>query len=95
LDRCIGKGYQEKEERLFFPGGYLQVSEYRVETVIEKDRTLTLENLPFQVGDTVEVTIVERPALAQGENRYPLRGKPLRYDHPTEPVAEEDWQALR
>jgi hypothetical protein len=26
--------------------------------------------------------------------RYPLRGSVLRYDRPTEPVAEGDWEAL-
>jgi hypothetical protein len=73
----------------------IRMNEYRVETVIEKDRTLTLDNLPFRVGDTVEVIIVERPALGPGADRYPLRGKPLRYDRPTDPVAEEEWQALQ
>jgi len=29
------------------------------------------------------------------EVRYPLRGKPIRYIDPIEPVAEEDWEALR
>jgi hypothetical protein len=27
--------------------------------------------------------------------RYPLRGSVLRYEQPTEPVAEVDWEALR
>ena len=27
--------------------------------------------------------------------RYPLRGSVARYDQPTEPVAEGDWEALR
>jgi hypothetical protein len=26
---------------------------------------------------------------------YPLRGSVVRYDRPTDPVAEEDWEALR
>jgi hypothetical protein len=29
------------------------------------------------------------------EDRYPLRGSVLRYDEPTEPVAENEWEALR
>jgi YgiT-type zinc finger domain-containing protein len=28
------------------------------------------------------------------ERSYPLRGAPIRYDDPTEPVAENDWEAL-
>ena len=35
------------------------------------------------------------PAVAHEEHRYPLRGTVLRYDDPTEPVASEDWNALR
>ncbi len=27
--------------------------------------------------------------------RYPLRGSVIRFDQPTEPVAESDWEALR
>ena len=27
--------------------------------------------------------------------RYPLRGSVIRYEQPTEPVAEADWEALR
>jgi hypothetical protein len=27
--------------------------------------------------------------------RYPLRGSVVRYEQPTEPVAEGDWEALR
>jgi len=31
------------------------MSVHRVETTLAKDETLTLTNLPFHVGDTVEV----------------------------------------
>ena len=27
-------------------------------------------------------------------SRYPLRGSVARYDHPTEPVADAEWEAL-
>ena len=29
-----------------------------------------------------------------GDDRYPLRGQPYRYDRPYDPVAEDDWEAL-
>jgi hypothetical protein len=29
------------------------------------------------------------------ESPYPLRGTPIRYDDPMEPVAEADWDALK
>ena len=71
------------------------MSEYRVEIVLKKDRTLILNNLPFQAGDKVEVIVKERSAAAVHREHYPLRGKPLRYDMPTEPIAEEDWNVLK
>ena len=68
---------------------------HRVETTINQDGTLTLKDIPFQAGDAVEVIILERPPKTRGENPYPLRGQPVRYDAPTEPVAENDWGALQ
>jgi hypothetical protein len=66
---------------------------HRVETVLSKDGTLLLEHLPFRAGQAVEVIVlpVARPIPA-GQS---LQGSVLRYDDPTEPVAEADWDALR
>lgn len=69
------------------------MSDYRIEKVLTEDRTLTLDDLPFQAGDAVEVIIIERPKARSGPDRYPLRGRPLRYDRPTDPVAEDEWEA--
>jgi hypothetical protein len=65
---------------------------YKTERTIEDDRTLTLAELPFPVGERVEVIVlpVGRRELKDG---YPLRGTPYRYDQPTEPVAEDTWEA--
>lgn len=68
---------------------------HRVETTLNQDGTLTLRDIPFQAGDTVEVIILERPRKPGGENPYPLRGEPVRYADPTDPVAETEWDALR
>jgi hypothetical protein len=62
-----------------------------------------LKGLPFHAGDVVEVIILQ-PQTAQHQiksletqntNLYPLRGKVIRYDDPTEPVALEDWEYLQ
>ncbi|HKA55959.1 MAG TPA: hypothetical protein VKJ47_20095 [Candidatus Binatia bacterium] len=66
---------------------------YRVETTLQQDGTLTLSDLPFQAGESVEVIILVRAPVALRENRYPLRGTPVGYINPTEPVAQEDWEA--
>jgi len=68
---------------------------HRTETTIKQDGTLTLEGLPFQAGAEVEVIILERPQKSSGANPYPLRGQPVQYDAPAEPVAEDEWDALR
>lgn len=68
---------------------------HRVETTINQDGTLTLDGLPFQAGDEVEVIILERQPKSNGNNPYPLRGQPVQYDAPTEPVAENEWDSLR
>ena len=77
---------------------------YKIETVLTEDGTLTLWGLPFHAGDTVEVIILEshtsqheqRLKHQLDKNLYSLRDtQPYRYDDPTEPVALEDWEALR
>jgi hypothetical protein len=68
---------------------------HRVETVLEQDGTLTLENLPFHAGEAVEIIILAQPARRQHQNRYPLRGTRVRYDQPTEPVALDEWDAAQ
>jgi hypothetical protein len=71
------------------------MQDYRVETKVSSDGSLTLKGLPFQAGDEVEVIIRSR-GHGERENRcYPLRGKPIRYTDPFDGVAEEDWEVLR
>ena len=67
---------------------------HRTEAVLSEDGKLSLDNLPFRAGQTVEV-IVLPAASPPASGDHPLRGSVLRYDRPTEPVAEADWDALR
>ncbi len=41
--------------------------------------------------------VLDPPSAPQAESaqRYPLRGTPLQYRDPTEPVVESDWGALK
>jgi hypothetical protein len=68
---------------------------YRVNTTIQEDGTLTVSHLPLQAGQVVEVVILVQPSPARPQDRYPLRGTPITYVDPTEPVAEADWEATR
>ncbi len=68
---------------------------YRVETTLQQDGTLTLSDLPFHAGEAVEVIILVRSPATLRENRYPLRGTPISYINPIEPVAQEDGETAR
>ena len=70
---------------------------YKVDTVLEQSGTLILEQLPFQVGEHVQVIVmrVPKPAPEATVAAYPLHGTVLRYDNPFAPVAESEWEALQ
>ena len=68
---------------------------YRVETTLEQDGTLTLSNLPLRAGEAVEVIILVQPPSVVSHQHYPLRGTSVHYSEPTEPVAQEDWEAAQ
>jgi hypothetical protein len=73
----------------------LTLPAHRVETTLQQDGTLTLEHLPFRAGQAVEVIVLPQALGSLSGNQYPLRGKVVRYDQPTDPVAEGDWEALQ
>jgi hypothetical protein len=68
---------------------------YAYELTMKKKGTLTLKDLPFNVGEKVEVIIIPRSSSQQDKERYPFWGKPITYFNPTEPIAEADWEALQ
>lgn len=68
---------------------------HRIETTLNQDGTLTLSDLPFHAGDAVEVIVRPRSQKPAGQKRYPFHGVQIKYVNPTDPVAEEDWVALK
>ena len=66
----------------------------RIETTVDECGEVHLTKLPFPAGEPVEVIVVRKPVRQQG-NGFPLRGVSVEYDRPTDPVADEDWDALR
>jgi hypothetical protein len=58
---------------------------HRIEATLTEDGKLSLDNLPFRAGQSVEVIVL--PAA------HPLTGTVLRYERPTDPVGETDWEA--
>lgn len=67
---------------------------YRIKTTISKDGKLFIKGLPFQPGETVEVTVRAKNQTKRAKE-YPLRGKPVIYHEPFAGVADEDWEALK
>jgi hypothetical protein len=61
---------------------------YYIETVIQQDGTLILDHLPLKAGTIIQVIIQVQPETSSCPDRYPLRGTPVLYLNPTEPVAE-------
>ncbi|MGI9166717.1 MAG: hypothetical protein ACR2G5_10090 [Pyrinomonadaceae bacterium] len=70
------------------------MSAHHVEITLSQDGKLMLEELPFRAGETVEVIILAQQPRSNGQE-YPLRGKPIKYLDPTDPVAEPDWDAAQ
>ena len=66
---------------------------HRAETTLSEDGTLTLRDIPFRRGESVEVIVLPFAAAAASGSRYPLRGTPVTLLSPTEPVA--DYEAGR
>lgn len=59
---------------------------HRIETVIQPNGTLTLENLPFDAGKKVEIIVLEIEPKRENSDLYPLRGTPYKYDEPFKPA---------
>ena len=68
--------------------------QHRTETSVEQNGTITLRGLPFHKGDKVVVVITTHPASKPHSTRYSLRGLPVEYKQPFDPVAEDDWSVL-
>lgn len=71
------------------------MSTHRVATMLLEDGVINLRDLPFHQGEVVEVTVKPMPSSKPGDDRYPLRGESVIYIDPMEPVADEDWEALK
>lgn len=71
-----------------FSGRVLRSGEHLVPAAVLE--ALADQNIPFTVKGKATY---EQQMAAQVDQ--PLRGAVLRYDRPTEPAAEADWDALR
>jgi hypothetical protein len=67
---------------------------HKIETTLIENGTLLLKDLPFQVGDCVEVIILEIHPQPSESSSYPLHDKqPYCYQDPFEYATPlEDWE---
>ncbi|MGI8408268.1 MAG: hypothetical protein ACR2M8_00120 [Pyrinomonadaceae bacterium] len=71
---------------------------HRIETTVQPNGMIILEDLPFDEGKKVEVIVLESTEAVEekSENPYPLRGTEYKYDDPFGPaVPLEDWEVLK
>ena len=64
---------------------------FKTKADVADNGSLTVVGLPFKPGEKVEVTIEPIEEAQHEKGRYPLRGKPYKYDRPFEGVALDDW----
>jgi len=70
----------------------------RIRTQINQDNDLILKDLPLLKGKHVEIIILEDDAEVKSstQERFPLRGKPIRFDEPFGSASDEtDWEVMR
>ncbi len=76
-------------------GVHVSKSQFKAKA-LELFRQVEATGEPVVVTDRGEPRLEVRPYRGQSRNPLEvLRGSVLRYDSPTAPVAEEDWEALQ
>lgn len=68
---------------------------YRLETIVPSNGELQLKQLPFLPGETVEIIILAVNKPQQTADFFPLKNTVLKYEDPTEPIPEADWDVFQ
>lgn len=67
----------------------------RIQATVNQDRTLVLGDLPLAPGEAVEVIVLVPTLIKNEAQRYPLRGLPITYLQPLDPVADTEWEVTQ
>lgn len=67
---------------------------FRIETTVPKDHKIVLENLPFKVGEPLEILVLGIEEKKPTHPPHTLRGRRIKYLSPTEPLPLDDWEIL-
>jgi hypothetical protein len=65
------------------------------ETTVGEHGEVVVDGLPFVPGQPVEVLVVSRTAGSTTAGTRSLRDSVVEFREPLDPVASEDWDALR
>lgn len=68
---------------------------YSIKKQMTTNGELILKSLPFKQGETVEVTIQSRDVTPTSAPAADLKGKVIEYLDPTDPVAKDEWDAIK
>ena len=61
----------------------------------QAELVISVDAAPGDAESRLDWVEVQARSAVADHDPYPLRGSVVRYEQPTEPVAEEDWEALR
>ncbi|HMJ09001.1 MAG TPA: hypothetical protein VK468_08350 [Pyrinomonadaceae bacterium] len=68
---------------------------HQIQKTVLPNGTIVIEDLPFEAGEMVNVTIV-KSAKMDPKDPYPLRGTSYSYEDPFSPlIAPEDWKPFK
>ncbi len=66
---------------------------YKTKAKVKNNHRIQIENVPFNDGETVEITIDK--IKEDNTSAYPLRGTKYKYEDPFEPAfPPKDWEVL-
>jgi len=63
--------------------------------ILERIRRLPDDDRVMLDEQLTQLAECQSIQYGNGHPRYPLRGSVVRFDEPTEPVADSDWEAAR
>jgi hypothetical protein len=70
------------------------MNSHRIKTALTENGKLSLQNLPFNKGDKVEIIILQQSTSTTNSDSFPLKNTVISYNDPFEPaIFPEDWDA--
>jgi hypothetical protein len=70
------------------------MNSHRIKIALTENGRLSLQNLPFNKGDEVEIIILQQNSSTINPDACPLKGTVNHYEDPFEPaIAPEEWNA--